>query len=129
MKRWGAIIVLGMLAGCNTGAPTAFMSPVINGDWTFNSLSKGDTACVTISSGAVTAWRPGCQNGSGWAITRSDPVVVQNNRMMLDFEVEENGGVVPYRLDVSLQSDGRILGTLFIGAGGTRSESVVLVRR
>ncbi|MCK6485495.1 MAG: hypothetical protein HUU22_07625 [Phycisphaerae bacterium] len=120
---------MGLLAGCNTGMPASFMSPAINGDWTFNSLSKGDSACVTISNSAVSAWRPGCQNGSGWAITRSSPAVAQNNRLMLDFEVQENGVVVPYRLDVSLQPDGRFLGTLFIGAEGNRSESVVLVRR
>ncbi len=130
-----ACVVAAVAGGCPVSEPPVASIDLsvpssLDGNYRISGVGASGADCVTVSGTEIVRRDGGC-DGSEDEIVASTPAVIAGNRVVWTFATVIASGTVPFTLDVTLQSDGRLVGTVHISdlsAGGANSSEIVMTR-
>lgn len=125
------MLVIGPLfaTACDTGVP--FARPInLDGQWRGVLQAGFGLVCFTVSDNQVIQVDDGCLGQSNAIISR-EPATITGDRVLWVFGIDLNGQSATVTLDVTVQPDGSLTGSMAVFTGGILLEPtpIVLNRR
>lgn len=132
------VLIGGLMAGCpmnqpetNPGTTIDLSDPNgLDGTWRITGGGSSGADCVSVANGQIVRRDGGC-DGSEDEIVGSEPASIAGNRIVWTFASVVGDSPVPFTLDVTLQQDGTLWGTVSItdlSAGGVNSSEITMTR-
>ncbi len=130
-----AFVVAVLAGGCPVSEPPVTSIDLstqssLDGNWRISGVGTSGADCVTVSGTQIVRRDGGC-DGSEDEIVAATPASIAGNRVVWTFATVISTGTVPFTLDVTLQSNGTLVGTVHISdlsAGGANSSAIVMTR-
>ena len=128
------VLMAGVIAGCPMSQPETTIDlsdpNALDGNWRITGVGASGADCVSVDNGQIVRRDGGC-DGSEDEIIASEPASIAGNRIVWTFASVVADNPVPFTLDVTLQPDGTLAGTVSItdlSAGGVNSSQITMTR-
>ena len=130
-----ALVVAVLAGGCPVSQPPDMSIDLstpssLDGNWRISGVETSGADCITVSGTQIVRRDGGC-DGSEDEIVAATPALIEGSRVVWTFATVISTGTVPFTLDVTLQSNGTLVGTVHISdlsAGGVNSSNIVMTR-
>ena len=127
-------LTAGLMAGCPMSQPETSVDLSdpngLDGNWRITGAGSSGADCVTVANGQIVRRDGGC-DGSEDEIVASEPASIAGSRIVWTFASVVGDNPVPFTLDVTLQPNGTLSGTVSItdlSAGGVNSSQITMTR-
>ena len=131
-------LIAGLMGGCPMSQPDTTAGTTIDlsdpngldGNWRITGAGSSGADCVSVANGRIVR-RDGACDGSQDEIVGSEPASIAGNRIVWSFASVVGDNSVPFTLDVTLQPNGTLSGTVSITdllAGGVNSSQITMTR-